>query len=408
MNWWEHVLYALTMTLTHKMRAFLTTLGIIIGIISVTVMVSLGNSFSAQLQANFKERINLLTVYPKSLEIDGVARNGKVTNNDVNAISSSKASLEKISPELEVNQEVVYNAVKNSAAIIGIVPDYHAVNKEFISEGRGINKSDIKTENKSAVISGDLAKDFFKGSNPIGQDIQIGKNFFTIVGVLKKKSGLFGFGQNYKILIPLSTAQNHFSADPEDLSRIVLKVVDYKNIRSDKREIIYSLLKVRGISDAHNADFELNSDLDYQKEAEKSFQMMSYFLGGIGAISLLVGGIGVMNIMLVSVTERTREIGIRKALGAKRKDILWQFLIESIVVSLIGGGFGIALSYAIMAVVDSMAKNSIVGSDGTVFFISLEAVILAVSSSLVVGVFFGIFPAYKASRLKPIDALRFE
>ena len=210
------------------------------------------------------------------------------------------------------------------------------------------------------------------------------------------------------VLIPLTTGQNYFVANPEELTRITLKISDNKNINADKRELIYALLKSRGIADASKADFRLDSDMEFQEEMEKEFKVVNIFLGGIGAISLLVGGIGIMNIMLVSVSERTREIGIRKSLGAKKIDILSQFLTESVVISIIGGSLGIGLSYLIMFIINMIAKNSIIGESGTVFFVSSNAVLLAIFSSLVIGLFFGIFPAYKASKLKPIEALRFE
>lgn len=407
MNWSEHITYALAMILTHKMRSFLTTLGIIIGIISVTVMLSLGSSLNARLKEELKERANLITVRTESKEIDGVMIKSLLTNKDTMAIQKSQAALENISPELEIGQAVVYNSIKDDAQVIGVTPDYCLVNKEKIKMGRTLNNSDLQVNQKVAIVNEDFAKAFFKESNPLGKDIQIGKRFFTVVGVLKNKTSLFSAGSP-KVLIPLTTGQNYFVANPEELTRITLKISDNKNINADKRELIYALLKSRGIADASKADFRLDSDMEFQEEMEKEFKVVNIFLGGIGAISLLVGGIGIMNIMLVSVSERTREIGIRKSLGAKKIDILSQFLTESVVISIIGGSLGIGLSYLIMFIINMIAKNSIIGESGTVFFVSSNAVLLAIFSSLVIGLFFGIFPAYKASKLKPIEALRFE
>lgn len=407
MRWWEHVGYALTMTLTHKMRAFLTTLGVIIGIVSVTVMVSLGSSMDAKMRAELKERINLITVRAKPQEADGMTRPAFLTNRDVEAIRASQARLERISPELEVDQTVIYNAVKNVITVIGVTSDYYNVNKDTVEKGRAIGWNDVATEKKVAVISESVAKDFFRGADPLGKDIQIGNHFFTVVGVLKKKTTVFAF-DGHKVLVPLSVGQNYFAATPENVTHIILKVRDYKTLRADKRELVYALLKSRGITDPAQADFALDTDVDFQKEVEKGFRIANILLGGIGAISLLVGGIGVMNIMLVSVTERTREIGIRKALGAKQRDILGQFLVESVVISAIGGIVGIVASYIVIFCINVIVAKSVPGNDETVFFVSLSAVFLAVGAALAVGVFFGVFPAYKASRLKPVEALRFE
>lgn len=407
MNFFENILNAFTVIKTNKMRSVLTTLGIIIGVFSVTVMVSLGESAQKEMTSGMEEKTNVLKIQSGNYAMyDFDSFQGELiqpkdlTNLDVAAVQKSSMQIDKISPELEGREDVVSIREKSNTSVKGVLPVFMAVEGYNLNIGSFISEQNQLSEDKVAVLGFLTASRLFGKENPLGKNITIKNSIFRIIGVMEKKEGGgWGGGSNEVVLIPLSTAQNRlFGLKTVSLISVLIK--DGENVKEAKHKIIYSLLREHKITDVKAMDFSVSDNNEMIKMFAKINRTMTLFLTAIGGISLLVGGIGVMNIMLVSVTERTREIGIRKAVGAQRKSILLQFLTESVFLSVLGGIIGVLLSYVLIILVKKFSTFDMI--------FSTNAMIIALSFSFFVGVFFGIYPANKASKLKPIDALRFE
>lgn len=395
-------------TLTiNKMRTGLAILGIVIGIGSVIALISLGQA-SQQAITNQIESLgsNLLTVQPgaqNSGAVRGAAGGAQtLTLDDAKAImtSSKITTIKSVSPEFSKRSQVTYGRNNTNTQIIGVYPAYAEIRKITVSSGVFITERDETAMSKVAVIGPQVVTDLFgESANPIGQSIRISGQSLKVIGVTTAKGGSGFNNQDDVIYVPLSTAQKQmFGSDY--LSSISLEAKSQDVMVAAQNEVGYLLLARHKFSDPAQADFSIMSQNDILNTASQVTGTFTTLLGGIAAISLLVGGIGIMNIMLVTVTERTREIGLRKALGAKRKVIIYQFLIEAIILTLTGGIIGMLLGIGISFVLSSLMTLP--------FTISPPSIALAMGVSGVIGVLFGWYPAQKAAKLQPIEALRYE
>lgn len=395
-----------TLTL-NKLRTSLAALGIVIGIGSVIALVSLGQATQQQISNQIESLgANLLTISPGS-QNTGAVRGGAGTSttltlDDATAIKTSPqiTDITAVSPEDSKREQVITGANNTNVSVIGVQAAYAEVHKITISEGVFITDQDDQAMKKVAVIGPTVATALFTdGSDPVGQTIRIGGQSFTIVGITVSKGGTGFQNQDNIIYVPLSTAQKQLFGQ-DYLSSIALEAKSPDVMIDAENQVGYLLLARHKISDPSLADFSIFSQQDILNTASSTTGTFTTLLSGIAAISLLVGGIGIMNIMLVTVTERIREIGLRKALGAKKNVIIAQFLIEAIILTFIGGIIGIALGV--------LASFLYSYFSGSLFVISPASILLAFAVSAGIGILFGWYPARRAAGLQPIEALRYE
>lgn len=377
----------------NKLRSFLTMLGIIIGVTSVIALVSIGQGTTAKVTEQIQSMgSNLLTV-----NIMGRGTNTTLSYDQAMEFSSSPY-ISGVAPIISENVTVKHGNKNSQVQLQGVNADLLTVRNYSMSEGRFFTPVDVSMRQKVAVLGSQIASDLFGFVDPIGQEIKIKGYNFKVIGILKTSSSMMG-STDEQVFIPITVAERILQT--RGVRTIYIQAASKDAVSPAMSEISSKLDKIYRVSseDENYAYriFDQSAMLDTINETSKTLTMM---LGGIAAISLLVGGIGIMNIMLVSVTERTREIGIRKALGARKRDVLNQFLIESLVLSSTGGIIGVAAGYLV-----SWALGRFLNMNTMT---TLPVVLIAFSFSLLVGVFFGIYPANKASNLKPIDALRYE
>lgn len=399
----------------NKLRAGLTMLGVIIGVAAVIALLAVGQGASAAITAQVQSiGSNLIFVAPGSFQQNGVrSAVGSATTltlEDADGLFDSACcpDIARIAPVFQANVQVVAGGNNTNTTVTGTVPDYQQVRNFYVGQGRFIDARDNETLARVAVLGTTTAQQLFNGRDPIGQSIKINRVPFKVVGVMKEKGGTGFFGQNQDdiIFVPIRTAQIRLFGNQSLTSNGQRRVsVIYISARAEDRadqavSQITQELRQRHRIQFQQDDFSVASQKDLLGALSQITNILTIFLGSIAAISLLVGGIGIMNIMLVSVTERTREIGIRKAVGAKRRDILVQFLMEAIALSVSGGIVGILLGAGIAFAVTQTGVITTV--------VELSAVTLAVGFSVGVGLFFGFYPAWRASALHPIDALRYE
>jgi putative ABC transport system permease protein len=409
----ESIRLALTSLAANKLRAALTMLGIIIGVGAVITLMSAGQAVQAYVTDQFRSiGSNLLFVAPGSFDRgrNAAATGGKgLVNADVEALRDSAAApdISLVAPELSGNATVTYRGESRILQVSGVTPGYSVIRSAFPQAGEFIGDQDQLAVSRVAVLGPEVVEELFPvNAFPIGETIRIDGVAFKVVGVMEARGGS-GFGsEDNVIFIPLSTAQKRiFSARNDrgdfNVSLVYVQAVSEARSEAAEAQIRDILRRQHAIQPGDDDDFSVVSQADILSSFNEVLSALTVFLGAIGAISLLVGGIGIMNIMLVSVTERTREIGLRKAVGARRSDILWQFLVESIVMAVIGGLIGIVLG-AVGAQAISWFNHDIQPR------LSLQAVALATSVSAGVGLFFGIYPAARAASLDPIAALRYE
>ena len=395
-------------TLTiNKMRTALATLGIVIGIGSVIALISLGQGSQKAVENQIQSLgSNLLTISPGSQSSGGVrgAIGGSttLTYEDAKAIMSSPevTAVKNVSPELSRRSQVTAGRNNTNTQIVGVAPVYSQVRKINVASGLFISQRDLDSLAKVAVLGPQVVTDLFgAGANPIGQNIRVNSQAVRVIGVTEAKGGSGFQNQDDVIYMPLTTAQKLlFGVDY--LSSISLEANNENVMIDAQNQVGYLLLARHKLTDPSQADFMIFSQNDILNTASQVTGTFTALLSGIAAISLLVGGIGIMNIMLVTVTEPTRDIGLRKALGAKKKTIITQFLIESIILTFAGGALGMLLGVVISFIISAVINLP--------FTISVSAVALAMGVSGVIGVVFGWYPAQKAAKLQPIEALRYE
>ena len=389
----------------NKVRSFLTMLGVIIGVMSVIVLVAIGQGTTASVTESISSMgTNLLTVNIMTRSVGG-----KGGARGMNASSNSKGtvilkldeileleqdeSIAYVSPTCTGNLTVKAGSTNTTASVMGVLPAYQYIINQGVEQGRYIIDADVDNRSAVCVIGVDLAQDLFGNTNVVGNTVYIDGRKFKIVGVLESKGTSMTGSSDESIVLPFTLAQRMLESTT--ISSIYVSAVDLLSVDAAQESVERFLYKKY----QNESTYSVMNQTQMLETANETASTLSLMLGGIAGISLLVGGIGIMNIMLVSVTERTREIGIRKAIGAKRRNILLQFLIESVVISGLGGLLGLVLGYGLMHVLENYVGMSL--------SMSLGVAELAIAFSMGVGVIFGLYPANKASRLKPIDALHY-
>jgi len=407
MEYQELITEAISTLTVNKLRTGLATLGIVIGIGSVIALVSLGQSSQAAVAQSIQSiGSNLLTVLPGAQNsgfVRGAAGGGTtLTDDDAKALLTSPqiTTVKNVSAELSRRSQVTAGRNNTNTQIHGITPAYAEVRKVNTASGTFVSENDLNSLAKVAVLGPQVVTDLFgEGANPVGETIRIEKQAFKVIGVTVSKGGSGFQNQDDVIYIPLTTAQKQlFGVDY--LSTISVEAKSEEVMVQAQDEVGYLLLSRHKLNDSTQADFTIFSQNDILNTASQVTGTFTALLSGIAAISLLVGGIGIMNIMLVTVTERTREIGLRKALGAKKQIIITQFLIEAIILTFAGGLIGMALGISASFIISNLI--------GVPFVLSPNSIILAIAVSAGIGILFGWYPARKAANLEPIEALRYE
>lgn len=392
----------------NKMRSILTSLGIIIGVSAVIIMLSIGEGAKQRINKDIASMgSNLLMVMSGSTTSSGVRMGSgtqpTLTIKDAEAILKYCPSVAEVAPTVGQVQQLVYSNQNWSTSVNGITPGFMPIRLWEIEEGRGISLEDIKNTTKVAVLGSTVTTNLFGDMDPLNKTIRIGGMPFKVIGILKTK-GQNGMGQDQDdtVLIPITTAQKKlFGTDfPGMVKNISVQAIDENSLDSAQIEIAELLRERHNLGKNKDDDFSIRNFTQMLETAKQTSNTMALFLGAIASVSLLVGGIGIMNIMLVSVTERTKEIGIRMAIGAKAMDIRIQFLVEALLLSLIGGLLGVFIGIVGAKLIGLVSDMAVVITSGPI--------LMSFGFSGLVGILFGYYPAYKASLLNPIDALRYE
>ncbi|HML31899.1 MULTISPECIES: ABC transporter permease [Sporomusa] len=402
---WESVKIALDALVSNKLRSILTMLGIIIGVGAVIAMVSIGMGVRDKISTSIASLgSNLIIVMPGASSSSGVrgaaGTKTTLTLKDAQAIARDVDGIAAIAPAVSSQYQMVAGNMNWTTSVQGTTPEYMEVRNVSVEAGSFITNDDLNARNRVAVIGATVAANLFENVNPVGKSIRINNAPFTIIGVLASKGqSAGGQDQDDTVIIPLTTAQERMMGITH-VQSISVQAADSEAV-DQVQEGITSLLRARhGIIGDQENDFTVRNLASVMETAQETTATITMLLGSIAGISLLVGGIGIMNIMLVSVTERTREIGIRKALGARYSNILMQFLIEAVVIGVVGGAIGIAVGIGASYGISSVAGWNTV--------ITPLPIIISFAFSVGIGLFFGLYPARKAALLNPIDALRYE
>jgi len=401
----EIVVVAMQAIRANVMRSILTTLGIIIGVAAVISVVALGEGAQARVESEIQRMgTNVLTIRPGQRMWGGVSRDDteQLTVGDAEALRDDPASDLLVSPEVSSRQQISYLRWNSNNQVVGAWPEYFDVYDHELQFGRYFNLGEVQGRRRVAVLGANVALEL--GETPsaalIGETIQIRGVPFEVIGVLVEKGEAAWLRPDEQIFIPVSTAQYRVFGGRERLNAIYAAAPSPERLDAAYGTIDRVMRREHRIRPGEEADFSIRNSSDLLATFNETNRTFSLLLAGIAGVSLLVGGIGIMNIMLVSVTERTREIGVRKALGAKRRSILFQFLVEAMALCFLGGLLGVAAGYGAAALMSSLADWDTI--------VAPEAVIMALGFSAGVGLFFGILPAQRAAKLDPIDALRYE
>ena len=408
-KWFEPLSTAWVGVVTHKLRSFLTMLGIVIGVAAVIALMSIGRGATASILANIESMgSDLVTISPGAFTFGGVRGAGggttTLTLEDAEAISQQVPYISSVAPSYSSNLQLVVGGENMNAQVTGVTPEYWEVQNLEVANGAFFTEYDYQRGTKLAVLGSNVKEMLFGDADPIGQQVRMGTIIVRVVGVLDSKGGMWGSPDD-SILIPLTAlqqtvAQPRTAQGERVVSSIALTVSDEEQAGYVVEEITSLLRSRHRLGPLDDDDFSIISMEEISSMLSEATGIMTLLLGAIAGISLLVGGIGVMNIMLVSVLERTREIGIRKALGATERDIWGQFLIEAAFLTFAGGIIGVMVGWAVSYFISSMGLMTTV--------VTADIVILAVAVSVGIGLFFGFYPAWQASRLNPIEALRAE
>ena len=386
------------------LRSILTILGIVIGVASVIGMVMIGDGTTA----NVKDSITKLGTNMLTLRVGQERRGGPRSDNsaksfkidDINSIKNEIRNVKAVTAENSSNVNLIYSNKSYTSSIIGTDNDYFIIRDWNLSSGRYFEQNELNSGKSSCILGSTIVKQLFNGLNPVGERIRL-KNFSCdVIGVLESKgASTFGRDQDEIVIVPLTMLQRKIQGN-KDVKSILISINDSKNIKSAKKDITLLMQERRKIKVGESDNFHIRDTEDLLSTMTSTTKMLTYLLGSIAAISLLVGGIGIMNIMLVSVTERTKEIGTRLAIGAMENEVLLQFLVEAIVLSTLGGIIGIILGIGI-------GYTSVLFME-LPFIINHKIILISFVFSTLIGVIFGYFPARKAAQLNPIDALRYE
>jgi putative ABC transport system permease protein len=395
----------LTALTRNRMRAALTVLGIVIGVAAVIATLAIGQGARAAVQAQIRAMgSNTLTLIPGTITSGG-AHGGMgsittMTPDDAIAIGRECPAVAAVTPAVRTLAQVVYSNQNWSTSVQGVGPDFVVIRQWPVESGVGITDSDVRGAAKVCVLGVNVTRQLFGDADPVGLNLRIKDIPFKIVGVLSAKGGS-GFGGDIDdvVLVPVTTAQRKLMGITH-VNFILVSAVSEAQVTTAVDQITDLLRQRHRIRPGDNDDFFIRTQLEAANTAEATSKVMTLLLASVAAVSLLVGGIGIMNIMLVSVTERTREIGVRRAVGARQRDILFQFLFESAFLSLAGGAIGVALGVLAASLISQLARWPTMIQPG--------AVLLAFGFSTFVGLFFGFYPARRAATLDPIDALRYE
>jgi len=410
MNLLDTTRSALRSLRANKLRSALTALGIIIGVAAVITMLAVGEGAKRTVEAQLKSLgSNTMIIFPGTVTTSGVrlgpgSRN-TLTEGDARAIAEEIAGVLAAGPGIRGTVQVVHGNLNWSTVVFGVTPEWLIAREWRIARGRALDDNDLRTGAKVAVVGQTVADMLFGGTDPTGQVIRVKNVPFTIVGLLAPKGQSFsGSDQDDIVLLPISTARSRvLGGGPgrqRSVSHISVKMADGVDMTEAEARVRTLLRQRHRLQPDQDDDFNIRNLSEVVEAEQAASRALSGLLAAVAGVSLLVGGIGIMNIMLVSVTERTREIGIRLAVGARERDILTQFLTEAVILSLIGALAGVALGLGSALALGHFAGWEVV--------LQPHAVVLAVASASIVGIFFGWWPARKAARLSPIDALRYE
>ena len=391
--------------LKNKMRSLLTMLGIVIGVGAVIVMVAVGQGAQSRIEQQIQNLgTNMIVITPGSSQQGGVSQGAgtfnRLTLADAEKLKREGGQLSGVTPVIFTRAQAIGGQSNWRTIINGVATDWQTIRDWPLKSGAFFTETDVRSMRKVAVLGSTVANNLFLGADPVGQQVQLRGVPFSVIGVLETKGQTAsGTDQDDVIVIPYTTAQSRLSGSPR-IWQILAATYSPTDIPAAQTEIKTLLRESHRLGSDDEDDFTIRNQTELAEAASGTTQVMSYLLAAIASISLLVGGIGIMNIMLVSVTERTREIGIRMAIGARGSDVLTQFLIESVVMSLLGGIIGLLVGFAGAAILGKMTGWSTATPP--------EAVAIAVVFSAAVGIFFGFYPARKAASLNPIQALRYE
>ncbi|TME02234.1 MAG: FtsX-like permease family protein [Chloroflexi bacterium] len=415
MNLYEALRMAANGLLGNRTRSALTMLGILIGVSAVILLVAVGNGASVQINNQVQSLgANVIYVYPSNARGSGGVSQGfgtgqSLTQADVDALNSKQQDPDVLAaiPIAQSGGQITYGNQNYFAPTTGTTPDFPHVRNYQLAEGSFFSADDVTARHRVVVLGQTVVDNLFGTTDPIGQTIKISRQSFRVIGVFAQKGGTGLGSQDNVVVAPITAVWAYLTgARGKVISQIVASASSAGTVTQAETEITTILLERHQISDPTQADFQLQSQQDILNQATSISTALTLVLGAIAGISLVVGGIGIMNIMLVTVTERTREIGIRKAIGARRRDILMQFLIEAMVLSGLGGALGIAVG-ALLAL-EAPKISALATSGFPTPVVSPTSVVLAFCVSVAIGLFFGIYPANRAARLHPIEALRYE